>query len=200
MKYDLEADWTLLGTCNYRCGYCFLSPETLGAKLRTFASPENWKRAFDATGYTWLIHMTGGEPSLYPGFVDLCAGLTERHFISVNSNLTHASIESFAKRIKPARTSFINAGLHLEERDRRMQINGRRVLELADLLFDLRHDLRMAMADRDADDAGEAVEVLLAALVPQVLHVAFDHEQRILVVGNEAGRQILTTQGEHFVA
>jgi MoaA/NifB/PqqE/SkfB family radical SAM enzyme len=120
MKYDLEADWHLLDTCNYRCGYCFLSPDTLAAKLRTFASPEDWRRAFDATGHTWLIHMTGGEPSLYPGFVDLCEGLTERHFISVNSNLAHPSIERFAQCIKPARVSFLNAGLHLEERDRRM--------------------------------------------------------------------------------
>lgn len=45
--------------------------------------------------------------------------LTRRHFISLNSNLTHSSFSQFAESIDPARVSFINAGLHLEERDQR---------------------------------------------------------------------------------
>jgi MoaA/NifB/PqqE/SkfB family radical SAM enzyme len=132
MNYNVEADWHLLETCNYRCGYCFFGAETLGSKLRTFASPQGWKSAFDATGDIWLLHMTGGEPSIYPDFVELCESLSERHYISINSNLTHSSLNSFARRINPARVSFINAGLHLEERELR---NGRSsFLNHADLL------------------------------------------------------------------
>ena len=119
MNYNIEADWHLLDTCNYRCDYCFFGPETLGSKLRTFASPEGWKSAFDATGDVWLLHMTGGEPSIYPDFVELCENLTARHFVSINSNLTHSSLQRFARRIDPSRISFINAGLHLEERELR---------------------------------------------------------------------------------
>ena len=63
--------------------------------------------------------MTGGEPSIYPNFVELCEQLTVRQFISVNSNLTHASLADFSKRIDPSRVSFINAGLHIEERELR---------------------------------------------------------------------------------
>jgi hypothetical protein len=51
--------------------------------------------------------------------VDLCGILAERHYLSLNSNLTHASLRTFAKRVDPSRVSFINAGFHLEERDRR---------------------------------------------------------------------------------
>jgi MoaA/NifB/PqqE/SkfB family radical SAM enzyme len=132
MNYNVEADWHLLETCNYRCGYCFFGAETLGSKLRTFASPQGWKSAFDATGDIWLLHMTGGEPSIYPDFVELCESLSERHYISINSNLTHSSLDSFARRINPSRVSFINAGLHLEERELR---NGHRsFLTYADLL------------------------------------------------------------------
>jgi len=119
MKYDIEADWILLQTCNYRCSYCFAPPEVLGEKLRTFATPQQWRAAFDATDRVWLLHITGGEPSIYPAFVDLCESLTERHYVSLNSNLTHASLQAFAKRVDPSRVSFINAGFHLEERDRR---------------------------------------------------------------------------------
>lgn len=117
MKYDVEADWHLLDTCNYRCSYCFFGPEVLGSKLRTFASPQRWQSAFDATPDVWLLHLTGGEPSIYPNFVELCESLTARHYISINSNLTHSSLDGFARRIDPCRVSFINAGLHLEERD-----------------------------------------------------------------------------------
>lgn len=118
MQYDIEADWHLLNTCNYRCGYCFFSSDVLGQKLQTYASPEQWQSAFDATGYTWLLHITGGEPSVYPSFTELCEALTKRHFISLNSNLSRP-LQSFAERIDPARVSFINAGFHFEEREQR---------------------------------------------------------------------------------
>lgn len=119
MEYGIEADWLLLNTCNFRCDYCFLSPALLGEKLRVFANPKAWLDAFDATGQTWLLHMTGGEPSMHPDFVELAERLTERHYISLNSNLTNASFIAFSERIDPARVSFINAGLHLAERESR---------------------------------------------------------------------------------
>jgi MoaA/NifB/PqqE/SkfB family radical SAM enzyme len=119
VRYDIEADWLLFRTCNYRCDYCFLSERSLGEKVEVLASPAEWRAAFDRTGKTWLLHITGGEPSHYPDFAELAALLTERHFISLNSNLTGASMPAFAARIDPARVSFINAGLHPAERARR---------------------------------------------------------------------------------
>jgi MoaA/NifB/PqqE/SkfB family radical SAM enzyme len=87
--------------------------------MRTFASVDTWRAAFDASRLTWLAHITGGEPSAYPDFVELCSALTMNHYISINSNLTHRSLARFAKVIDPSRVSFINAGLHIEERQRR---------------------------------------------------------------------------------
>lgn len=119
MTHDIEGDWQIFSTCNYRCDYCFLSDEALGAKVQVQATPAEWRAAFDRTGKTWLLHITGGEPSHYPDFVELCAALTERHEISLNSNLTGRAILDFAERIDPAKVSFINAGLHPAERARR---------------------------------------------------------------------------------
>ncbi len=116
MKYDIEANWHLLNTCGYRCEYCFYSPAELGEKLKIHADPEAWRNAFDRTNLTWLLHMTGGEPTLYHGFVDLCGLLAKKHYISFNSNLNHGSVVDFARRVDPSRVSFINAGLHPEER------------------------------------------------------------------------------------
>lgn len=122
VRYDIEADWQLLNTCNYRCDYCFFPGEVLGEKTVRHGTPDEWADAFSATGLTFLLHLTGGEPSAYPDFVDLCAALTRRHFISLNSNLTQASLGDFARRIDPARVSVINAGLHPDERVRRRGI------------------------------------------------------------------------------
>ncbi len=119
MTHDIEGDWLLFTTCNYRCDYCFLSEPALGRKVEVKATPAQWRAAFDRTGKTWLLHMTGGEPTHYPDFVELCATLTERHAISLNSNLTGPAILEFAARIDSARVRFINAGMHPAERARR---------------------------------------------------------------------------------
>ena len=119
MKYDAEADWTLLTTCNFRCAYCFVSENAQSAKIKAYGTPVEWKEGFDATGKTWLIHITGGEPTIYPDFVDLCEQLSQSHYLSVNSNLSHRAVEEFAQRIDPQRVHFINAALHDEERQKK---------------------------------------------------------------------------------
>ncbi len=116
MDYDIEADWMLLPTCNFRCTYCYVSAAGRGAKPTQFGTPAEWTDAFNATARTWLIHLTGGEPTMYPDFVDLCERLSERHYLSVNSNLSHRAVEAFAERIDPQRVHFINAALHDNER------------------------------------------------------------------------------------
>src|ERR1051325_5346489 len=116
MRYDIEADFILLRTCNYRCDYCFVSTEKLGEKLVVHATPETWCAAFDGTGQTWMIHITGGEPTLYPGFGELAASLSQRHYLSLNSNLTGRELGAFAERVDPTRVALVNAGYHHVER------------------------------------------------------------------------------------
>jgi MoaA/NifB/PqqE/SkfB family radical SAM enzyme len=123
LKYDVEGDWILLQSCNFRCNYCFISPLDLGARITTHGTNTQWIEGFEATGKTWLLHMTGGEPSIYPGFADLCEGLTRNHYLSLNSNLGHRSIDIFAERINPKRVHFINAAAHYEERQKRAALD-----------------------------------------------------------------------------
>jgi MoaA/NifB/PqqE/SkfB family radical SAM enzyme len=117
--YDIETDWTMFTTCNYACGYCFFDAEELGKKLEIFATNAEWQQAFDRTNLTWLIHLTGGEPFILPEFVDLCQRLTQKHWISVNSNLTRPAVKQFAETIDPSRVSMINAGFHPVEWEKR---------------------------------------------------------------------------------
>lgn len=117
MKYDVEADWLLLHTCNFRCGYCF-SDDIRDSKIEIHGTHIQWRKGFDDTGKTWMLHITGGEPTLYPGFVDLCRELSQNHYLSINSNLSNQCITNFAHSIDPTRVNFINAAIHFEERQK----------------------------------------------------------------------------------
>ena len=68
------------------------------------------------------------------------------------------------------------------------------------MLADSFDDFWVAMADADRDDAGKGIQITVAFFVPDVLHLAFDDHQRFTVVRDDAGREILVAQGEHFVA
>jgi MoaA/NifB/PqqE/SkfB family radical SAM enzyme len=137
MHYDVEADWTILLGCNYRCDYCYFSADQLSEKIRARASPEEWRRAFDATGRTWLLHLTGGEPTAYPNFVGLCETLTGGHYVSINTNLSLDGVLGFIGRIDPARVHYFHASFHPGERDRKRGLDGfiRRAIALRDAGF-----------------------------------------------------------------
>ena len=113
--------WNLNSLCNFRCEYCFLSAESLSREHPDVGhySPEHIARCFDDTGRVWRVHMSGGEPFLYPDFAELCRLLTRRHFISINTNLSSNEVMSFGATISPERVLTINAGLHLVEREKR---------------------------------------------------------------------------------
>ena len=180
MNYDIEADWKLLNPCNFRCSYCFIAPSQLASKMRCYASAAEWKAAFAKTGKTWLLHMTGGEPSIYFDFAALCRAVTEDHFMSLNSNLTHGAIAEFARSVDPRRVSFINAGLHLEEREAR--IGHASFLRHADLLRDAGFPLFVSMvatptALRRFDEAAQLLRPLGLFPVPKLLRETFEGRQ-----------------------
>lgn len=177
MDHQIEADWQLLNTCNYRCGYCFFSGEILGEKLVTYADADEWVKAFQSSGLRWLLHLTGGEPSIYPDFVRLCRLLTREHFISINSNMTNSSWADFAERIDPGRVSFINAGLHLEERGRK--VGNEVFLRSVDLLMQRGFQVLVSLVStpKVLERFDEAVR-LLAPIgmfpVPKILRGSYD--------------------------
>lgn len=120
--YDIEADWILFSGCNYRCQYCFWSGEVLGARPVPPAEVDRLVDFFDRTEKRWLIHLTGGEPFLYPQFVELVQRLTQRHRVSVNSNLSTDRVDYFAETVDPERVSFMNCAVHVAERERHNRV------------------------------------------------------------------------------
>jgi MoaA/NifB/PqqE/SkfB family radical SAM enzyme len=123
LKYDVEADWELLTTCNFRCDYCYWPAADLGAKMVTHGTHAQWVEGFNATGKTWLLHITGGEPTIYPDFTGLCEQLSQRHFLSINSNLSHQCMDAFAERIDPKQVHYINTAVHYDERQKKTSLD-----------------------------------------------------------------------------
>lgn len=117
MKYDILADWQINTFCNFKCEYC------LARCLMDLNSQQNGNdihkiiKGFDASGLIWWIHMSGGEPFFQPNFVELCRGL-DKHFISVNTNLSTKNVNDFAENVNPEKVAFVHCSLHFDERKR----------------------------------------------------------------------------------
>ncbi|NLB35012.1 MAG: hypothetical protein GX817_04235, partial [Elusimicrobia bacterium] len=60
-----------------------------------------WKRVYDMYGESHIM-MTGGEPSLYPNFIEMVDELSKFHTVKVTSQLS-GDFYTFAKKINPER-------------------------------------------------------------------------------------------------
>jgi MoaA/NifB/PqqE/SkfB family radical SAM enzyme len=116
VRYDILADYLINLNCNYACDYC---PQArTGSHNKSLSGHTNIEAIsdfFDNTNLKWLIHMSGGEPSLHPEFVSLCKLLTTNHYISINSNIVSNAIAVFANVINPERVAFVHASVHYAE-------------------------------------------------------------------------------------
>lgn len=115
-NYDVEVQWLINDICNFRCVYCWLQKEPAIGRSRGIQDTARVIEGFNNKGITWLIHMTGGEPFLFPNFLELCQGLTKKHYITVTTNLTHPGIRPFAATVNPERVDFVHVSMHIAQR------------------------------------------------------------------------------------
>ncbi|MET7804331.1 radical SAM protein [Micromonospora chersina] len=118
--WEWEFDWHLTNRCNFFCEYCHPQIRyVLNKKHLNEPDADLVVQRFEDLGRTSLVHMSGGEPFLFPGFVELCAGLTRSNWISINTNLASPELVTrFANEVDPTRVAKIVAALHVPERDR----------------------------------------------------------------------------------
>ena len=115
--------WRLNQLCNYECAYCFRNGVDKD-RLKEHSdcgkhSPERIAECFDNTQKTWRIHMTGGEPFLYPKFIDLARALVRNHQLSINTNLSTSNVYDFANEVPAPKVHAINASAHILELEKR---------------------------------------------------------------------------------
>jgi len=115
-SWEIEADWNLDLYCNFHCQYCI--SRSNHTPLAREGNLEFIKRFFDSTGLKWHLHFTGGEPFLFPDFLEFIKYFTANHFVSINTNLSGKLVEKLIGITDPEKIVFINAGLHIEEREK----------------------------------------------------------------------------------
>lgn len=102
--------------CNYRCPYCYFLYGRKELNKNDIYHPvgewiDYWDKIYDKYGSV-EIHLTGGEPSIYPSFLELVKELSKQHYLMISTNLsTH--FESFSEQINPERIKLgVGASFH----------------------------------------------------------------------------------------
>jgi len=112
--------WNMNTTCNYRCSYC--TQRFLDDRRRWAADTPAFLAAFgalpEASGVPWEVKLSGGEPFVHPGFVDVVAGLAARGlFVSVVTNFSrHDLVDPFIDAAG-SQLRVLSLSLHLEFAD-----------------------------------------------------------------------------------
>jgi len=110
----IHAFWHLNRNCNFKCDYCYIK------HLNKDEPGGPWQMdidAFKATGFDFQnIHMSGGEPFIYPDFVKLCEEMTKFSNISISTNLSTNNVKTFAEKIDADKVDEIIASVHIGQR------------------------------------------------------------------------------------
>ncbi len=113
-QYNAWLHWDVTKRCNLDCEYCFGKITDASIKINSIKI-DKLLATLDETGKTFRISFTGGEPTLVPNFIDACKAITDKHYISFNSNLIAKNIKDFANSINPSRVLHIHASFHYDE-------------------------------------------------------------------------------------
>lgn len=115
--YRVFFNWEITYKCNYKCSYCSLGNISIKEESQPTIYPgtdkwvEVWRNIYERYG-SCEIHFAGGEPFVYPEFVDLIARLSEIHTMEFSTNLFWDP-DDFIKRIDPGRAR-IGVSFHPE--------------------------------------------------------------------------------------
>lgn len=110
-------EWNIIYSCNYDCSYCIFSGKWQEYSRRnTFLSAQEWatywRRMFDLYGRVSMV-VSGGEPFIYPGFIDIIKTISEFHYpIHISTNGS-GDLKSFTKKIDSRRVS-VSLSFHPE--------------------------------------------------------------------------------------
>lgn len=115
-EYDIRASFKINRKCNFRCPYCF--HKKLWDKEKKDVDFDKSIDFFNKTDKTWFIQLSGGEPFIYPKFIELCKELTKKHFISFNTNLSSPKVNKFIKEVNPNKVGGITCSIQYPELER----------------------------------------------------------------------------------
>lgn len=114
VNHDMECAIELLTKCNYHCEFCS-GPRMKKEIQRGYSEADIYSVIdfFNGSDKTWLLGMSGGEPSIHPHFYKLIESLKSQHYFYFFSNLTF-DVHKFIEIVPSSRVQYIKASLHKE--------------------------------------------------------------------------------------
>jgi len=98
LPYQAWLHWSLTNSCNFNCDYCFGFDHHSGF-VPQHVDISAVMQSLEKSGLIFRIGFTGnGEPFLIPNFVELCSAIAQKHYLTINTNLTNPRIAEFANQ------------------------------------------------------------------------------------------------------
>lgn len=111
--YRNQMVWHINDLCNMACSYCFFPTGAKDPPHVGQLTPQQISDAIDATGMQWALFIGGGEPTLYPDFIELVNLIKQKHFIQISTNLVSRTTRDLAEQVTPENIININASSHM---------------------------------------------------------------------------------------
>lgn len=112
--YDAWLHWDATKRCNLDCEYCFGKITDPYVKVNSI-DIEKLMNTLDKTGKIFRISFTGGEPTMIPNFIEAVKVITDKHFVSFNTNLIAKNLLGIIDNVDPRKILHIHASLHYDE-------------------------------------------------------------------------------------
>lgn len=112
--YDAWLHWDATKRCNLDCEYCFGKITDPSVKVNSI-NVEKLMNTLDKTGKIFRISFTGGEPTMIPNFIEAVRVITNKHYVSFNTNLITKKILGIIDNVDSKRILHIHASLHYDE-------------------------------------------------------------------------------------
>jgi MoaA/NifB/PqqE/SkfB family radical SAM enzyme len=110
-EHDLGIEIELLTKCNFACRYCiYTQTRRKDSMLRDFDKVID---SINALGKKCKVIITGGEPFLYPDFINACKRLSGNNDVLVLSNISSSDVYRFADLLDPTRVT-LKPSFHIE--------------------------------------------------------------------------------------
>src|SRR3989339_288916 len=129
--------WDIHYACNYRCTYCYFHGTwEERSKENRYPGLKRWKEIWDAIAERYgegHVHISGGEPFIYPDFIELVRHLNVNFTVEFDTNLSF-NVDDFMEKVGPERVKFATA-FHPQFADFKVYLS--KLLKLKNAGYDL---------------------------------------------------------------